>query len=120
MGAADSKVGKLVLKGLATGTYYLKETKAPNGYELLKDSIKIIIEDNEAETPDSDGAGVIDKTGSDTVQGGNIYYQTVVNKKPPIMPVTGGMGTVLFSIVGIVLVAGGITLIVSYRKRNQA
>lgn len=120
VGAADSKVGKLVLKGLATGTYYLKETKAPNGYELLKDSIKIIIEDNEAETPDSDGAGVIDKTGSDTVQGGNIYYQTVVNKKPPIMPVTGGMGTVLFSIVGIVLVAGGITLIVSYRKRNQA
>ena len=27
----------------------------------------------------------------------NIVYKTVVNRKPPIMPITGGMGTVIFS-----------------------
>lgn len=121
VGAADTKaVGKLILKGLATGTYYLKEIKAPAGYELLKDPIEITLTDKEAETPDAEGAGELDQTGSETVTTGNIYYQTVVNKKPPIMPVTGGMGTILFSILGIILVAGGVTLIVNYQKRNRA
>ena len=38
----------------------------------------------------------------------------------PIMPITGGMGTVIFSIVGIVLVAGGIMLITGYQRRRRA
>ena len=35
-------------------------------------------------------------------------------------PNTGGMGTVIFSIVGIVLVAGGIMLITGYQRRRRA
>lgn len=114
VGKSGDRVGKLNLKGLATGTYYLKETKAPAGFELLKDPIEITITDENTD-------GIVDDGGD--VQGDtvlkNIYYKTVENSKPPIMPVTGGMGTILFTILGVVLVAGGLTLIVNYRRRHQ-
>lgn len=114
VGKSGDRAGKLNLKGLATGTYYLKETKAPAGFELLKDPIEITI-------TDADEDGLVDAGGD--VQGDtvlkNIYYKTVENSKPPIMPVTGGMGTILFTILGVVLVAGGLTLIVNYRRRHQ-
>lgn len=106
--------GKLDLKGLTTGTYYLQETKAPDGYELLEELIEIKI-------IDEDEDGIVDDLG-DAEDGNvsNIVYKTVVNRKPPVMPITGGMGTIIFSIVGVVLVAGGITLIISYQRRRRA
>ena len=105
--------GKLDLEGLATETYYLKETKAPDGYELLDELIKVVIKDDDED-------GKVDDAGDFDGNVTNIVYKTVVNRKPPIMPITGGMGTVIFSIVGIVLVAGGIMLITGYQRRRRA
>lgn len=107
--------GKLDLEGMATETYYLKETKAPDGYELLDELIKVVIKDD-------DENGIVDDAGDklDKSVNTNIVYKTVVNRKPPIMPITGGIGTVIFSIVGIVLVAGGIMLITGYQRRRRA
>lgn len=107
--------GKLDLEGLATGTYYLKETKAPDGYELLDELIKVVIKDDNEDGIVDDAGDKLDKSANT-----NIVYKTVVNRKPPIMPITGGMGTVIFSIVGIVLVAGGIMLITGYQRRRRA
>ena len=105
--------GKLDLEGLATETYYLKETKAPDGYELLDELIKVVIKDDDED-------GKVDDAGDFDGNVTNIVYKTVVNRKPPIMPITGGMGTVIFSIVGIVFVAGGIMLITGYQRRRRA
>lgn len=112
---AVNSEGKLDLEGLTTGTYYLQETKAPDGYELLEELIEIKI-------IDEDEDGIVDDAGNiaDNSKITNIVYKTVVNRKPPIMPITGGMGTIIFSIVGIILVAGGITLIISYQRRRRA
>ena len=38
--------GKVLVKGLEAGTYYLRETKAPEGYNKLLSDIKVVIEAN--------------------------------------------------------------------------
>lgn len=115
VGSEGDNLGKLQLEGLTTGTYYLKETKAPDGYEVLDELIEVqIIDEDEDGFVDNEGDKV-DKSIKT-----NVVYKTVMNRKPPIMPITGGMGTVIFSIVGIVLVVGGVTLIASYLRRKRA
>lgn len=109
----EANKGKLALEGLTTGTYYLKETKAPNGYEVFTELIEVQI-------IDEDEDGIVDEVGDFEGDATNIVYKTVINRKPPIMPVTGGMGTVIFSIVGIILVVGGVTLITAYLRRRRA
>lgn len=115
VGSEEGNVGRLQLEGLTTGTYYLKETKAPDGYAVLTELLEVKI-------VDEDEDGVVDNAGDkiDKSANTNIVYKTVINRKPPIMPVTGGMGTVIFSIVGIILVVGGITLITAYLRRRRA
>lgn len=101
--------GKLVIHGLASGTYYLKETKTNSGYVLLKDPVKIVI------SPDSDFNGetkaTIGESGSQVTQDTNGRFAvTVVNNKGFDLPQTGAAGTALFAIVGMALaaVAGGL------------
>ena len=104
-----SNGGKLVIHGLASGTYYLKETKTNSGYVLLKDPVKIVI------SPDSDFNGKTNATIGDnesTVnQNGNARFAvTVVNNKGFDLPQTGAAGTALFAVAGMAIaaVAGGL------------
>lgn len=101
--------GKLVIHGLASGTYYLKETKTKDGYVLLKDPVKIVI------NPDSEFDGettatIGDSKPSVSSDGNNRFAVTVVNNKGFDLPQTGAAGTALFAIVGMALaaVAGGL------------
>lgn len=128
--SGDNK-GKLSLSGLDVGDYILKETKAPAGYNLLSQPKKFTItdaKDNDAEqtatqeeknTPDGiidDEEGVADDKKNST---GYISFN-VINTKGFTLPTTGGMGTVLFTAGGVVLMGAGLVLLVVFLRRRRA
>ena len=102
--------GKFKIQGLDADTYYLTETKQPDGYNLLKESIKIKINEDGAITYATKSA-----TNLDPMSSGNIEVE---NKTGSILPSTGGMGTTLFYIFGAILVIGsGVVLITKKRMK---
>ena len=97
--------GKFTIKGLAAGTYYLTETKAPAGYNKLTSPVEIVIEENGTIT-----VGTENITSTNPVK--------VLNKSGSLLPHTGGMGTTLFYIFGAILVVGsGVVLITKKRMK---
>ena len=105
-------LGQLILKGLKEGTYTLTETKAPEGYVMPGDPDKTITiddDDNDGNINGSTGAYVISSVT-------NISEENGV----PSLPTTGGMGTILFTTVGLVLVGGAaILLVVMYKRKKE-
>ena len=99
---ADGFKGIITVDGLDAETYSLVETKAPDGYNKLKDPTTITI----TATSTDNGTNV-------TVSGNNV---TVKNNKGSLLPETGGMGTVLFTVVGTV---GIIAVLYSFMKSNR-
>lgn len=102
--------GKLRIQGLDEGIYYLTETKQPDGYNILKEAIRIDI--------DKDG-NIKYASKSETLNpmtsGGDVK---VLNQTGSILPSTGGMGTTLFYIFGAILVIGsGVVLITKKRMK---
>ena len=88
--------GLVSFDGLDAGTYYLKETAAPEGY-VCSDEVVLI------EIPEQ-------------VNGDNIASVRFANS---LIPHTGGMGTTLFSIVGgALIVMAGTIFVISRRKRR--
>lgn len=120
--------GVVRFDGLAEGTYEIKEIKAPNGYNILKNPITVTITCTEpAVTTGEETAtwsATIDKGGNAetvTVQAdanGRISI-TVENKSGTELPSTGGMGTTLFYLVGGALVATAIVLLVSKKRMDD-
>ena len=120
--------GKLNLAGLATGTYFVKEITAPNGYNPLKDPIKVVISADIAEDGSLNGHvidygdtanGKDDGQGTTTTCGGNDEHViTIVNKTGSVLPETGGMGTIAFTVIGAAVVVGGVAWTVR-RKSAQ-
>lgn len=112
--------GIIKFKGLAAGTYYLVETKAPEGYNKLAKPIEITIADTTTgvNTP----SWTVTMTGGGTGTGtGGIYPEIKVqNNKGALLPETGGMGTVIFTVAGIAIIAGGIAWKRSRRAGNNA
>lgn len=109
--------GFFTISGLEDGTYYLKETKAPDGYNLLPNEIVIVI----TSTYDEDGVEALtikvdngeEKPG--TLSNG-IVDTTVENNAGATLPETGGIGTTIFYIAGAVLVLAAIVLLVTKRR----
>lgn len=96
--------GKFTIQGLDADTYYLTETKQPDGYNKLSKAVKIVI-DEEGKITVDDGA-----TSTKLVE--------VENKTGSLLPSTGGMGTTLFYIFGAILVIGsGVVLITKKRMK---
>lgn len=116
--AADTNVtdivtvadGDILIDGLDHGTYYLKETQAPAGYNLMDEVITVNIDDKGATTVDVDG-------NKDTVLTNDTLK--VENRTGSELPSTGGIGTTIFYIVGAVLMAGAAILLIT-KKRMSA
>ena len=112
--------GKLTLKGLAPGTYKLKETKAPAGYVLSAGETEITIADTDFDgIPDSKEQSTTDTTTTQTTDKDNgLVSITVENTKGFTLPRTGGIGTVLFSMIGIVLMGSGVLLVAVFLRKR--
>lgn len=96
--------GKISIAGLDADTYYLREIKAPAGYNVLKDDTEITIAPN-----------VSDQTmtlASVTVK--------VNNLSGTELPSTGGMGTTFFYVAGSILLLGAAVLLVTKKRMNAA
>ena len=103
--------GKITIKGLKAGTYYLHETIAPTGYNKLKKPIKIeIIVTGEAYTTPS--YKVNDKDNADnTIK--------VENVKGVMLPETGSIGTIGLTALGVAVVLLGVFAPRKKKKENQ-
>lgn len=100
---------KLRIYGLDTGTYSLTETKAPDGYYKATTPKTITI------TDEADGIDGILDDGDET----GIYKANFQNSSEFQLPVTGGMGTVIFAAGGIVFIGLGILLLTVVVKKNR-
>ena len=106
--------GKFNIKGLDVGTYYLVETKAPEGYSICK-PIKVEITATHAENEVGTDANAIIKVNN--VENGTDV--TVENFKQSILPSTGGIGTTIFYVIGGTLMGGAGVILVSRRRRSK-
>lgn len=96
--------GRFTIQGLDADTYYLTETKQPDGYNKLSAPVKIVIKEDGTITI-GDATDTVDEVG-------------VENKSGSLLPHTGGMGTTLFYIFGAILVVGsGVVLITKKRMK---
>ena len=117
--------GHIVAKGLEDDTYSLTETATDKGYVLLKDAVKIVIKTAENGTCEQCGAKLL--TASATVNGkdvtmtdGNaIVPLTVVNNPGFDLPKTGGYGTWMFTIGGMVLLGAAAFIVIRSRKHKN-
>ena len=112
--------GTLAVDGLAASTYFLEETKAPDGYELLLEPIKVVVKATYTESvvtgmtveTDAMGGGVADPaTGTVTI--------TVVNYKGNVLPETGGMGTTMFYLAGSAMAIGAVVLLITKKRMSE-
>lgn len=104
--------------GLDAGTYILKETKAPDGYNKASDiefTISAVYNENNELT--SLSAGNDDMTIS--IDSGSIEVD-VENKSGSSLPTTGGIGTtILYVVGGILIVSAGVALITKKRIQDE-
>ena len=108
----DGKGYNLRVNGLAEGTYYLVETKAPDGFNKLTAPIVIKI----TKSTDTDvNKWTISKDG--TVETDKII--DVENSTGSLLPSTGGMGTIAFTVVAALLVLGVAVSFIRDRKREN-
>lgn len=96
--------GRINIAGLDADTYYLREIKAPDGYNTLSDDISIVISPT---------------AGNDSTLSYTTIEVKINNQSGAELPSTGGIGTTIFYIIGAVLVLGASVLLVTKRRMNN-
>lgn len=122
--AITDENGTVVFNGLGEGIFMIEETRAPAGYNKLKEPIyiKIVWDDDtkgwSAVRCNEDG----EEIGEDdtvTVDSTGVITLTVENKSGTELPETGGIGTAIFYGVGILLILGAGTMLLSKKRENK-
>lgn len=120
--------GRAVIEGLDGGTtYYLEETKAPDGYNKLDGRIPVILSDEKVDEEHNGSVGLEDETGeslgstvatveNDKYVSGGIQ---VINQTGSLLPSTGGIGTTIFYVIGGILVVGAGILLVTKKRMSK-
>lgn len=114
----EIEAGTPVIKGLEEGTYYLEEIEAPDGYNKVPGRTEVEIKDKDNVVS---GGGLTETNGIVTyVYGeGGVH---VINHSGAMFPGTGGIGTTIFYVGGLLLViaAGAGLLLLNRRHRDTA
>lgn len=101
---ATGRDGKIAIDGLDSDTYYLREVKAPDGYNKLANDVPVTI------------------TGATKGKDDTLTYTTVLteveNKSGAELPSTGGVGTTVFYVVGGLMVLLAVVLLVTRKKMS--
>ena len=106
--------GKATIFGLGNGTYYLAETKQPEGYNILASRVEVKVEnaDNKARTEVTENDKTVYVEGS-----GGVH---VINYNGAVLPTTGGLGTTLFITIGsLVALMAAVVLVTNKRMANE-
>ncbi len=110
----------LVAEGEKGTTYYLKEEKTAPGYTLLSKPIAVTLIPvlTESGQPTGNMQYTIDNNTESPKNGFRLAETTITNNKGFNLPSTGGMGTYIFTIGGLVVMAGAVLLLVSSKKKR--
>lgn len=95
--------GKITIRGLKAGTYYLHEVTAPTGFNKLTHPVKIEIAADE-----KDQSKATYKINNEANTGANSHQVKVENMKGTMLPETGSFGTIGLTILGVAVVLLGV------------
>lgn len=103
--------GKVDFQGLKNGEYTLTETEAPAGYNKLASAIGVKVDGRNDGTDNTDATVTITYNNDN----GSVYGEhasngviPVRNKSGVVLPGTGGMGTIAFTVIGVLVIALGV------------
>lgn len=108
-GTTDAN-GLITFEGLGAGTYYITELKTKSGYNLLTAPITVTI----TAAPSATGCGWT--VSSNATFEENMVKLTVENNKGSVLPITGGIGTTIFYVIGCLLVCGAAVMAITKKK----
>lgn len=121
----------LSIRGLDVGSYYVKETKTPSGYYAPKGSFKLELAAvlNTGETLDkqlaSGGFSNLDKADTLLIQHNEVnknlnrFEVHLLNSSTPVLPTTGGVGTVMFTVIGLLCMGAALWFFLFARRRRE-
>lgn len=103
-----AKGGQATVIGLdANTTYWLEETKQPDGYNKLDGRVEVRIEDSNISTTLTDASTDWED------RNGGVH---IINKTGAELPTTGGMGTTIFYVVGSILLGSAVILLIAKKR----
>ena len=106
--------GTFNVKGLDAGTYYLKETSTPTGFNTCPVTTVVIKANHTGNNVDLTGSTI----NSESV-GASGLSTTIVNKQGTTLPSTGGIGTTIFYVIGGGLMVAAIVLLVTKKRMEN-
>ena len=112
------ELGSKTLAGFGEHAYYLYETKAPNGYNLLSEPVKFTFHSSATNDFLAGDPAWITLNDSETKLTGMQFE--IANNSGATLPETGGIGTTLFYVIGALLVVGAGVLLVTKKRMGKA